>query len=204
MMTYALGEVSEEPDNVKKYTDKISARMDQMTQMIGDMLELARVKAGDPLGEISVLNLTAETVAACEPYVDQAQAKELMLDITLPSEELNVRFDSQGYALVVSNLLSNAIKYSNHGTVKLTLSSDDQWAILEVVDNGIGIPKADIPKLFTEFFRASNAKRNRIPGTGVGLAGAKHIVERFAGTFELQSVENEGSTFTVRLPLGGL
>jgi signal transduction histidine kinase len=193
--------VRNEPDSVAKYTEKIANRMDQMTQMIGDMLELARVKAGDPLGQISVLDVTAETQAACESYIEQAGAKGLGLDITLPNQELNVRFDSQGYSLVVSNLLSNAIKYSNDGAVGVMLRGDGKWAILEVSDTGIGIPEADIPKLFTEFFRASNAKQNRIPGTGVGLAGAKHIVERFAGKFELQSVENEGSTFTVRLPI---
>ena len=201
MMTYALGEVSEEPGRVIEYTDKIAARMDVMTQMIGDMLELARVKGGDPLGQISVLDFTAETNAAIQPYVDQAQAKGLTLDIDLPEAELPVRFDSKGCGLIVSNLLSNAIKYSSEGTVSLTLKSDDEWAVLKVTDNGIGIPEADIPNLFTEFFRASNARRDRIPGTGVGLAGAKHIAERFGGKFELQSVENEGSTFTVSLPL---
>ena len=203
MMTYALNEVRDDPDNVAKYTEKIAARMDQMTQMIGDMLELAQVKAGDPLGKISVLDLTSETREACAPYAEQAEAKGLTLQVELPSEPLNIRFDSQGYSLVVSNLLSNAIKYSSEGTVRVKLSREDQWAKLEVTDNGIGIPEADIPKLFTEFFRASNAKKNRIPGTGVGLAGAKHIVERFAGKFELQSRENEGSTFTVRLPAHG-
>jgi signal transduction histidine kinase len=201
MMTYALGEVLNEPESVAKFTDKIAVRMDQMTQMISDMLELARVKAGDPLGKISVLDITAETDAVCVQYVDPVMDKGLMLDITLPDEPLNVRFDSQGYGLVVSNLLSNAVKYTNEGTVSLTLKSDEKWAILEVIDNGIGIPEADIPNLFTEFFRASNARKQRIPGTGVGLAGAKHIVERFAGKFALQSVENEGSTFTVRLPI---
>ncbi len=199
MMTYALNEVRDDPDNVAKYTEKIAARMDQMTQMVGDMLELAKVKAGDPLGKISVLDLTSETREACAPYAEQAEAKGLTLQVELPGEPLNIRFDSQGYSLVISNLLSNAIKYSSEGTVRVKLSREDQWAKLEVTDNGIGIPEADIPKLFTEFFRASNAKKNRIPGTGVGLAGAKHIVERFAGKFELQSRENEGSTFTVRL-----
>jgi signal transduction histidine kinase len=201
MMTYALNEVQHEPDRVVEFTNKISVRMDQMTQMIGNMLQLARVKGGDPLGQISVLDITAKTHDTCQSYTDQARAKGLILDIALPDEELNVRFDSQGYGLVVSNLLSNAIKYSGEGTVSLTLRSDGEWAILEVADNGIGIPEADIPNLFTEFFRASNARRNRIPGTGVGLAGAKHIVERFAGKFELKSVENEGSTFTVHLPI---
>jgi len=201
MMIYALGEVINEPDRVAEFTDKISARMDQLAQMIGDMLELARVKAGDPLGSISVLDLTSETRAACEPYAEQAAAKGLELKITLPEDPLPVRFDSQGYSLVASNLLSNAIKYSSEGAVRVTLKQEDHWAVLEVSDNGIGIPQADIPKLFTEFFRASNAKKNRIPGTGVGLAGAKHIVERFVGKFELKSRENEGSTFAVRLPL---
>jgi signal transduction histidine kinase len=201
MMTYALGEVQDQPDRVAEFTSRITVRMDQMTELIGDMLELARVKAGDPLGQISVLDIAAETRAACQPYLDPARAKGLVLKTTLPDEELLVRFDSQGYSLVVSNLLSNAIKYSSEGTIGVTLRGCDQWAILEVADNGIGIPQADIPKLFTEFFRASNARREHIPGTGVGLAGAKDIVERFGGKFELQSRENEGSTFTVHLPI---
>jgi signal transduction histidine kinase len=201
MMTYALGEVRNEPKRVGEYTDKISARMDQMTHMISDMLDLARVKAGDPLGEISVLNITSETKTVEQQYVDVAQARGLIVETSLPEEELLVRFDSQGYALVVSNLLSNAIKYSRDGTVKLTLTSDGQWATLKVKDNGIGIPEADVPKLFTEFFRASNARQQRIPGTGVGLAGAKDIIERFGGKLSLQSRLNEGSTFTVRLPI---
>ncbi|MCP4378312.1 MAG: GAF domain-containing sensor histidine kinase [bacterium] len=201
MMTYALGEVLSEPDRVAEYTSKISDRMDQMTRMISDMLNLAKVKAGDPMGEISVLDITAETKTVEQQYVDMAQDKGLVLETSLPEGELPVRFDSQGYALVVSNLLSNAIKYSPAGTVKLTLSSDDQWAILSVQDNGIGIPEADIPKLFTEFFRASNARKQQIPGTGVGLAGAKGIIERFGGKLSLKSHINEGSTFTAHLPL---
>ena len=201
MMTYALGEVQDEPDRVAEFTDKIAVRMDQMTQMIGDMLQLARVKGGDPLGRICVLDIVTETHTTCQPYLDQARAKGLVLEVTLPDEELHVRFDSQGYSLVISNLLSNAIKYSDQGAVRLALTSKNEWAVLEVADNGIGIPEDDIPKLFTEFFRASNARRGRFPGTGVGLAGAKYIVERFGGKFELQSRENEGSTFTVRLPI---
>lgn len=68
-------------------------------------------------------------------------------------------------------------------------------------DSGIGVPEAEAPKLFREFFRASNAKTSRIPGSGVGLAGAKRLVERFGGEFALQTSENEDSTFTVRLPI---
>jgi len=73
--------------------------------------------------------------------------------------------------------------------------------VLEAKDTGIGIPDEDIPRLFTEFFRASNARRSQFEGTGVGLAGVKELVERFGGELELASKESEGSVFTVRLLL---
>jgi signal transduction histidine kinase len=181
---------------------RIANRMDQLLELIRDMLELARVKSGDPLGDISVLDLVIETKKGCLPYMNQAEDKGLSMNIECHEESLPVRFDSQGYRLILSNLVSNAVKYTAKGFVKVTLRrQQDSWAVLEVADSGIGIPEADVPQLFKEFFRASNAKRQKIQGTGVGLAGVKHIVERFGGELELQSRENEGSTFIVRLPL---
>ncbi len=116
-------------------------------------------------------------------------------------KELFVRFDSQGLSLVLSNIIGNAVKYTGEGSVKIKLSRQDEWAVIEVSDTGIGIPEADIPKLFGEFYRASNARKSNIPGSGVGLAGVKNIIERFGGRLELQSRENEGSIFSVYLPL---
>jgi K+-sensing histidine kinase KdpD len=180
---------------------RISTRMGQLLELIRDMLELAKVKSGDPLGDIAVLDLVTETKKGCQPYMNQAEDKGLSMSIKYLEKSLPVRFDSQGYALILSNLVSNAVKYTAAGFVKVTLKRQDSWAILVVADSGMGIPEADIPKLFKEFFRASNAKRSKIKGTGVGLAGVKHIVERFGGELELQSCENKGSTFIVRLPL---
>jgi signal transduction histidine kinase len=112
-----------------------------------------------------------------------------------------VRIDLQAYHLILSNLVSNAIKYTPAGSIQVLLHKEGPWAVLKVKDTGIGIPEAQITRIFTEFFRASNARRSQIPGTGVGLAGAKELVERFDGELELVSEENRGSTFTVRLPL---
>jgi len=114
-----------------------------------------------------------------------------------------VRIDLQGYRLIVSNLVSNAVKYTSAGWVRVSLRREERWAVLEVRDSGMGIPADDIPKLFTDFFRASNARRSKIRGTGVGLAGVKELVERFGGELELTSEENKGSAFRVRLPLHG-
>jgi signal transduction histidine kinase len=112
-----------------------------------------------------------------------------------------VRIDVQGFHLILSNLVSNAVKYTSVGSVAVSLRQEKPWAVLEVRDTGIGIPKDDIPSLFTEFFRASNARRRKIEGSGVGLVGVKELVERFGGALELTTQEDKGSEFVVRLPL---
>ncbi len=197
----ALGALQTESRQVLDIADRIGGRMDQLLELIGDLLELAKIKSGDPLGEIAVADIVAHTAEVCDEYREQAAAADLGLHVRLPSEEVLVRIDRQGYRLVVSNLVSNAVKYTLEGAAEVTLARDGKWAVLAVKDTGIGIPTEDIPRLFREFFRASNAKKRRLPGSGVGLAGAKQIVERFGGRMELDSVENEGTTFTVRLPL---
>ncbi len=181
--------------------ERIAVRMEELLELIKDMLALAQVKSGDPLGDITVLDLVTETKKICEPYMNQAEHKGISMKLACCEESVPVRFDSKGYHLILSNLVSNAVKYTSEGFVNVSLKRQELWAVLEVADSGIGIPKADIPQLFKEFFRASNAIRQRIQGTGVGLAGVKHIVERFDGEIELQSQENQGSHFTVRLPL---
>jgi signal transduction histidine kinase len=148
-----------------------------------------------------VHDLVIKTRTDCEPYVDEASAKGLSLGLDLQPSPVLVRIDLQAYHLILSNLVSNAIKYTPAGSIQVLLHKEGPWAVLKVKDTGIGIPEAQITRIFTEFFRASNARRSQIPGTGVGLAGAKELVERFDGELELVSEENRGSTFTVRLPL---
>lgn len=186
---------------IASMTEKISGRMDQMIGLVRDILDLAKTKSGKPLGDVIVLDLTAETKSGCELYQDQARQKGLAMHVELPEGPLPVRFDSQGYPLVLSNLVSNAVKYTQAGSVRVHLAREDGWAVLTVRDTGIGVPETEIPRLFSEFFRASNAKKQRIPGSGVGLAGVKQLVERFGGELAMESRLDEGSTFIVRLPL---
>ena len=102
---------------------------------------------------------------------------------------------------VLGNLLSNAIKYSPEGgDVTVTLSNDGVWAELIVEDCGLGIPAADLPHVFERFRRAGNVV-GRISGSGLGLAGARDIVEQHGGTIQVQSEEGAGSRFVVRLPV---
>jgi two-component system phosphate regulon sensor histidine kinase PhoR len=201
MTVDVIDHVKPPPEKIGDYLSKIGVRMDQLNEMIVDLLDLARVKSGSALGDVRVLDLAAETETIVEGYRERADARGFGIELARPSEPVLVRFDTKGLALVVSNLVSNAVKYTESGGVKVRVSAADGRAVLEVEDSGIGVPEKDIPMLFREFFRASNAKRSRSGGTGVGLIGAKNLVERFGGAVEFQSVENEGSVFTVKFLL---
>ncbi len=188
-------------EQVASALDRIQIRMEELLGLVQDILHLSRIKSGNPLGEIVVCDLAAETKTGCERYHEEARAKGLDMAVNLPQSPVSVRIDLQGYNLILSNLVSNAIKYTPAGSVTVSLRQAEPWAVLEIQDTGMGIPKDEIPNLFTEFFRATNARRSKIEGTGVGLAGVKELVERFGGELEMASQEGEGSVFTARLPL---
>jgi len=200
-MASVLRYLNQEDVQLNSVLGRIEARMDELLTLVDDILRLSQIKEGRPLGDIDVYDLVIKTGADCEPYQDEATAKGLSLSLDLPASPVLVRIDMQAYHLILSNLVSNAIKYTPAGSIQVLLYKQGPWAVLEVKDTGMGIPEADISRLFTEFFRASNARRSQIPGTGVGLAGVKELVERFDGELELVSEENQGSAFTVRLPL---
>jgi signal transduction histidine kinase len=184
-----------------QFLSRIEYRMDQLLQLVNDILDLSQAKAGHPLEHRVDLDLVTQTRTVCEPYLDDARVKGLAMVVDLPDSPVRVHMAERDYHLILSNLVSNALKYTHSGTVCVTLREKAPWATLEVQDSGMGIPQDEIGQLFTEFFRASNACSTDIPGTGLGLAGVKALVERFKGVLEVASEEHTGSRFAVRLPL---
>ena len=119
--------------------------------------------------------------------------------------ELRAECDVFRLERVLPNLISNAVKYSPAEDRVLVWLREERgshghWAFVDVEDHGLGIPSEDLPHLFSWFQRSRNV-RDRIDGTGIGLASAKHVVEWHGGTLTVSSQEGVGSTFTVRLPL---
>lgn len=199
----ASHEVAEPVANLHR---RIAGRLDKMVEMIQDILVLAKAKSGEAFGEIGCVDLADLVRTTAETYRAQADEKGLAFEVIVPESSgekkaVPVRFDTRGLQMVVSNLVSNGVKYTAAGCVTVTLCVEEEWARLAVRDTGMGIPAKDLPKLFQEFFRASNARQSKIGGSGVGLAGVKSLVERFGGQLALESQENVGSTFTLRLPL---
>jgi len=190
-----------EDSQITRALTKIGNRMDQLLLLVEDILHMSRIKSGNPLGEVNVCDLSAETNNTYEKYHEEARAKGLTMKLELPEDPVEVRIDIHGYRLILSNLIGNAVKYTSSGSVFVSIVQNNGWAVLKIKDSGMGIPKDDIPNLFTEFYRASNARKSQIMGTGVGLAGVKELVTRFGGMLELNTEENKGSEFIVRLPL---
>jgi signal transduction histidine kinase len=200
-MAATLRYLNPEDAQLDRFLIRIEKRMDQMLDLVDDILSLSQARAGDPLGQADILDLVAETRDACRPYEEIAAAKGLAMNIELPNSPLQVRMAGRACQLLVSNLVSNAVKYTSTGSVCVTLRQTGSWAVLSVQDTGIGIPSEEISHLFTEFFRASNARASQTPGTGLGLAAVKALVEGCGGELELESQVDQGARFTVRLPL---
>jgi len=100
------------------------------------------------------------------------------------------------------NLLFNAINYSpEHTTITMRLSDNSKFGILEVKDEGIGIAKEEIPRVFERFYRVDKARSREHGGTGLGLSIVKMLIDKYDGTLEVSSALNEGTTFTIHLPL---
>jgi signal transduction histidine kinase len=110
-----------------------------------------------------------------------------------------IQGDRRQLERVMHNVIGNAIKYSPDGTpVHVSVGRHDQWAVIAVRDRGVGIPREELPHIFTPFYRASTARG--IPGTGIGLSGSRMIVEQHGGQITVESAVGKGTTVVVRLP----
>ncbi len=182
--------------------DRAHKRLRFLQTLIDDLLDLAAGKA-DVLssaerGLVSLNDVLRDVYAR---YAAPAQDKGLKLYCECPDEALHVWGDKSELDRIANNLVSNAVKYTQRGEVRLRAERTDGFVRVVVADTGIGIPQDAMPHLFEEFFRAPNAKKTAQTGTGLGLAIVKDLVERYDGTIEVQSVEGQGTTFTLMLPL---
>ena len=174
----------------------------RMSAMVRELLDVARLQAGEPLR----LQRTPLDLVSLLHDAIQFQRAPDDVSIRLEARPPAVwgEWDGPRLERVFANLLDNAVKYSPDGgrvivIVSAAQTGDPGWATVEVTDSGIGIPSADLPRLFTRFHRGLNVGQAK--GTGLGLAGARQIVEQHGGTIEIESAEGEGTSVTVRLPL---
>ncbi|MGH2449123.1 MAG: PAS domain-containing sensor histidine kinase [Chloroflexota bacterium] len=179
---------------------QIDATAGRITSSLNGLMDVARTQMGRALElECSPMDLVGLVRRVTEEQQASSPRHRLLVETGVPA----LIGDWDGFRLerVVANLLSNAIKYSPPGSIGIRLAQEhNQWAVLAVRDEGIGIAPQDLPHVFDRFYRGGNV-RGLIPGSGMGLAGVRQIVEQHGGTITVRSRQGQGTTFVMRLPL---
>ena len=188
-------------DDQQEMLERSMVRVDELLILISDILDVSRIETGRLGQEFEPMSLIAVARAALADIEGAARDKNMSVSYAFPEGDARMVGAAGRLHQVLNNLLSNAVKYSEAGgQIKLSIRSrDDQWEV-EVSDTGIGIPAQDLPYIFRDFFRATNADA---PGSGLGLAIAKKIVDAHDGRIWVESPCREtgrGSRFTFTLP----
>jgi PAS domain S-box-containing protein len=191
-------------DGGRSVLNRMARQAQRMNAMINELLDKAQLQAGKHL-ELELTETDLVKLVRCLAEEHQHTAPRHRIDVRTTTDPLLGLWDSKRLDRVVNNLLSNAIKFSPAGgCVQVELESTEHagraWALLRVRDEGIGIATHDQAHVFYWYSRADNARETMIPGSGVGLAAARDIVEQHGGSITVESEQGRGSTFTVRLP----
>ena len=186
----------DDSETKNKFLGIIDKEVERLTNLINDILILSNI---ENLHKMDNSNFRPKEVIENIIDIVKKQADKKQIKIEFINEFNNeIIGDGDKFYQLALNLIENAIKYSNeNGNVKILITSNNGYFIFKVIDDGIGIPKNDIPRIFERFYRVDKSRSTR--GTGLGLAIVKHIVKLFNGDIRVDSVVGVGSTFTVRI-----
>jgi PAS domain S-box-containing protein len=174
----------------------------RLAKLVNTLLDFSRIQAGRMQARFEPADLPALTAELASVFRSAIERAGLTLTVDCPPLDQPMHLDRQMWEKVVLNLLSNALKYTFEGTITIRVAREDTDAIVAVTDTGIGIPAAEMPRLFERFHRIETARARSTEGSGIGLALVKELVGLHGGTITADSQEGAGTTFTVRLPFG--
>ena len=188
------------PDFIKVSLDETN----RMMRMVTDLLHLSRIDNATSHLDVELINFTAFITFILNRFdkmrgPDEEKKYELVRDYPITSVWIEI--DTDKMTQVIDNILNNAIKYSpDGGKITVTMKTTDDQMILSISDQGLGIPKQDLPRIFDRFYRVDRARSRAQGGTGLGLAIAKEIIKQHKGFIWAKSEYGKGSTFTIVLP----
>ncbi len=196
------GDVGEVTEDQKHLLNEAFISSERMVRLIGDFLNVSRLQTGKFMIDKHPVDLAKLVQREVEGLTVNAAAKNLKFVYKAPKNIPLLNLDENKIQQVVMNFADNAIYYSKEkGKITITLKKIPGFVEFTVKDNGIGVPEKEQAHLFHKFFRATNARRARPDGTGVGLFLAQKVVSDHGGTILFESKEGKGSTFGFRLPL---
>ena len=188
------------PDFIKVSLDETN----RMMRMVTDLLHLSRIDNTTSNLDVELINFTAFITFILNRF-DKIKSQDENLKYELirdyPITSVWIEIDTDKMTQVIDNILNNAIKYSpDGGKITVSMKTTDDQMILSISDQGLGIPKQDLPKIFDRFYRVDRARSRAQGGTGLGLAIAKEIIKQHNGFIWAKSEYGKGSTFTIVLP----
>ncbi|NOY56008.1 MAG: HAMP domain-containing protein [Actinobacteria bacterium] len=189
-----LTALDDDPEAVRLFAQMVCDNALRLSGIVSDLLDLSRLETQEPVrAPVSLDDLVQDEV-------DRLGA--VSVNMSVEAAPVVVFGDRADLTLAVRNLLANAVRYTHEGGhVWVSVYARDRAAIVEVADDGVGIPSADLPRVFERFYRVDEGRSRRTGGTGLGLAIVKHVAEEHGGHVEAESVLSEGSAFRIVIPL---
>ena len=185
----------------QEFMGDITAEIDRENRIITDLLALVKMDKKVASMNITAVNMNELTELICKRLRPIARKKDVEV-IFESIRPVVAEVDEVKMTLIISNLVENAIKYNKeHGSVKIVLDADYQTFSLEVKDTGIGIPQESLEHIYERFYRVDKSHSREIGGTGLGLAITRNAVLMHRGSITVTSLEGEGSSFLVKIPL---
>jgi len=201
LLSEAVLGAKDDPESVTKFATRMQSEAKRLTDLVQEIINLSRVQDFDPLQlpqEVSIGYVIREAMDQCEI---SAESRGISLKYAEPNNVL-VLGDRDQLIMAIHNLIENAINYSPENTkVSISTMIKDNLVSILVADQGIGISQSDQERIFERFYRVDPARSRQTGGTGLGLSIVKHIANKHGGEVTLWSVENVGSTFSIRLPI---
>ncbi len=202
LMANLLEDVGNTAEEQQQFVGILKQELNRQRLLLNDLLVAGRIESKKyevHFAPLNIIPLIEEAIASVKP---QADARQITIKLKAKNSLLMVNTDRQSLLQVLLNLLSNAIKFSHsEGQIVVIAHKMGNSVMLAVQDHGIGIPAQDMPHISDRFFRAQNATKLEIQGTGIGLYIIKEIMEAIGGHLKLNSVENKGTTVTVFIPI---
>ena len=191
-----------DPVSGRKFLSTIERHVDQLTNLVSDLLELSKLESTPELPRKVSFDVAAVVRRATELLLPAAQRKEQALTMEIGPHAARVLGNPDYVERAVANLVDNAIKYtSERGKIQVVVGRDATSVIVDVIDNGIGIPPQDLSRIFERFYRIDRSRSREMGGTGLGLSIVKHVAQVHGGSIDVASTPGHGSRFRLTLPL---
>lgn len=185
----------------QKFLSVISSEGRRMANLVSDLLTLSRYDTKKMTREVTEFDLGELTKKCQEKLEIEIEKKKQNVECYVTADVPPIKADKNGIERVILNVLSNAIKYTQEqGNIKIYVGFVYNDAYIKVIDNGIGIPKEDLSRIFERFYRVDKARSREMGGTGLGLSIAKEIIEQNKGSIDIKSEYGKGTEVVIRIP----